>query len=517
MNAVQAMLRRQVAAAWRHRWAAVAFAWLICLGGWVATTLIPNQYEASARLYVDADAVLTPLLKGLAIDDSISGQLEVLQRTLLSRPNLEKLVSKTDLELSITGPSDLERTVQGLGNSIKIAPQTKNLFTITYRDPQPKLAYDVVNALMTTFIESKSGNNRADLQNAQVFLQRQIDTYERQLRDAERTRAEFRAKYIDLLPNEASGGNNKLELAQTAVRQIQGELTDATTKRDMLNKELATTPPLVVTETDPGGVTGGGGGSRACITQAEQGLNELTLRFTDDFPEVKAARDRVAQLRRTGCGDSGGGGGVRTPARNRSLPNPVYEQLKVRMVENETVIASLTRQMTDGHKERDRLDAIARSAPGLQAEFINMNRDYDVLRKNYDELLVRRESMRIGAAADADADKVKLRIVDPPQVPQNPVAPKRVLLLTGVLLAGLGGGIGLAVMLVQLDRSFHTVDDLRGLGLPVVGGVSALATAGVALWRRLLGGATFATAVLLLCVIYGGLLMRVLRTTGSLA
>ncbi len=55
------------------------------------------MYEANARLYVDADAVLTPLLKGLALDNKPDNQLELLQRTLLSRPNLEKLISKTDL------------------------------------------------------------------------------------------------------------------------------------------------------------------------------------------------------------------------------------------------------------------------------------------------------------------------------------------------------------------------------------------------------------------------------------
>ncbi len=116
MEAVRALVEQYLRAAWRRRWIGVVVAWLICGVGWVGVYLVPNQFESSARLYVDADAILTPLLRGLAADSAPTSQLEMLQRTLLSRPNLEKLVSKTDLDLSVAGPSDRERLLQGLAN-----------------------------------------------------------------------------------------------------------------------------------------------------------------------------------------------------------------------------------------------------------------------------------------------------------------------------------------------------------------------------------------------------------------
>ena len=184
--------------------------------------------------------------------------------------------------------------------------------------------------------------------------------------------------------------------------------------------------------------------------------------------------------------------------------------MKTRVVDNESVITSLTRQANDATKERDRLETIARSAPQLQADYANVNRDYDVVRKNYDDLLARRESMRISSAADAESDKVRVQIIDPPQVPQNPIAPKRTLLLTGVLAGGLAAGAGLAFLLVQLDQSFHSIDDLRDLGFPVVGGVSMLVVA-VPLARRVLQLGMFAAAVALPFVFYSGLLVRLLK------
>jgi polysaccharide chain length determinant protein (PEP-CTERM system associated) len=506
MEALRAQLRRHAVGVWRHRWVAVAAAWLICLAGWAGVGSIPDTYEANARMYIDADEVLTPLLRGLALDSGLSNQIEVLQRTLLSRPNLEKLISKTDLELSIRGPSDLERLVAALGAAIRLNPQTRNLFTITYRNENPQLAYDVVSTILNIFIESRTGNNRSDVENARQFLADQIAGYEAKLREAENKRAEFRAKYIDLLPVDAGGGN-RLDAARGTVRTLEGQLADVTARRDRLAIELAATPPTVVTETDPAVAGTAGGG----LAEAERHLRELLLADTDQHPDVVRQRRLIEQLRASGGDDAAAAAAPARPARSRIQPNPVYDQLKVLKVQADSEIDSLHRQVADATRERDRLEEIARSAPGVQAQFINLDRDYDVVRKNYDELIARRESMRLSTAADTDANKVKLQVVDPPQVPRIPVGPKRVLLLSGVLLAGLGGGLAAALLLGQLDRSFHSVRDLRGFGLPVAGGISLLA--GGRRDRVRIGPTTAALALslLLLCSIYGGLLYRVIK------
>lgn len=508
------LIYRQLMAAWTYRWQAILFTWLVCALGWAAVYTIPNQYESSARMYVDADAVLTPLLRGLAVDTSNSGQVDMLQRTLLSRPNLDKLISKTNLELELRNLSDREQMIDRLASEIRITPQTRNLFTIVYRNKSPRLAYDVVRTVLATFVESKAGTNRAEVENATKFLTDQIASYERQLRDAERRRADFRARYIDLLPMD--GGGNKLDGQNQAVRLLQGQLQDALARRDTLNKELLSIPAMVVTETDPaitaaGGVTSG----MARLRDAERTLTELRLRYTDNHPDVKSQRALVASIRAGGLGpEPGTVAAASTPARSRSAPNPVYEQLKVRLVENDANIASMQRQIADGLKERDRLQDIARGAPGLQAEYMNLNRDYDVMRKNYDDLTARRESMRISTAANVEGDKVKVQVIDPPSLPQVPVAPKRLLLISGVLMAGLAAGGALAFLLAQMDQSFHSLEDLRALGLPVVGGVSMLA-ASIPFGRRLFAVASFGIALAIPVIVYGGLIIRLMKPGGT--
>ena len=145
-------------------------------------------------------------------------------------------------------------------------------------------------------------------------------------------------------------------------------------------------------------------------------------------------------------------------------------------------------------------------------EYTNLNRDYDVLRKNHEELLGRRESMRIASAADTDAEKIKIQVVDPPQVPQNPVAPKRMLILSGVLAAGSRRGHRPGDVAGPVRQSFHTIDELRELGLPVAGSISMARV--VARGRALISALSFSVAVALLVCVYAGLLVRLLRTAG---
>jgi len=512
MDPIRLLIRQYINAAWRRRWTGVAVAWLVCAFGWAAVTFIPNEYESSARLYVDADAVLTPLLNGLAADSAPASQLELIERTLLSRPNLEKVISKTDLDLTVANPSDRERLIGRLSNEIRVVPQSRNLFTITYRDRSPKMAHDVVQTLLTMFVESATGGNRTDMENARRFLEHQISSYEQQLRAAEKRRLDFRSKYIELFPNDVNLSTNGLEQARTQVKGLEGQLQDATTKRDALKKEVEQTPALLVVENITAAAIAAAGGGPTRLMQAEQQLHDLMLHDTDEHPDVILQKKLIERLK---ASPEKANQPV-TPVANqgdvkRSVPNPIFDSLKVRLVDADAQVTSLKRQFDDASVVRDRLEKFQHEQPGLLAEFQNMDRDYNVLHSNYDALLGRLQSANIAQAADTQADKVKLQIVDPPEIPRIAVAPNRVMLLSAVLVAGMGAGVVIVLLLSQMDRSFNTVDDLRNLGLPVLGGISIIRTRSI--FRRLMVLMRFATAVGVLVLVYGGLVLHVLRSS----
>jgi polysaccharide chain length determinant protein (PEP-CTERM system associated) len=494
-----ALARRYVASGWRHRWKALLLAWLICLPGWAAVYLMPNQYKANARVYADPEALLGTLLRGLAVDSSPATQVDMLQRTLLSRPNLERVIAKTDLDLRVFDAASRETLLQDLGKTIRIMPQTRQLFQIEYTDSDPRLAYAVVRTVVALFLELAAASDRQQMRSASTFLNQQIAGYETQLREAEQRRAEFMVRYVDILPSAQLGGASKLEQSRQKVIELRGQLQDATLRREVLRQQLDATPQTMA---EVQSVTGGG---NPRLAEAERQLRELRLSLTDQHPAVAAQRAVVAELRTSG----GGGGGTAAPrqpaagtGQRGGLPNPVYEQIRLRLVDQDGLIASLERQQRDEIAESERLERLARTAPHVAAEMQNIDRDYAIVRKNYEELLARRESLQLADAARNESDRMRIEVVEPPLLPTVPIGPNRVLFSAGVLIAGLGAGAVLVFLLIQLDRGFYTTSDLRSLGLPVLGGISsALAP------KRQVGAAiVFVSGIALLLVTFGAVL-----------
>ena len=419
---------------------------------------------------------------------------------LLSRPNLERIIQKTDLNLETVTTTDTEQMVERLAQHIQVVAQTRNIFSITYRNTNRQLAADVVQAMLASFIENKAGNNRDEIDRASTFIDSQIGAYETQLRDAEAKRAEFRKKYLDLLPGD--NGTNRLEQAKLAVTSLTGQLQDARSERAIIAKQLASTQSTYSGEsyTLPGN-------PQTELRAAESRLRELKQIYTSAYPEVVTQQHLVDELRRNpdqaAAGGSTGGG--------RSVANPVYEQFRLRLTETDSRIESLSRQIADATAERDRLETIAKGVPELEAQYVNMNRDYEIVRKNYDELVSRREGMRISDAAEKKASNIKLVIIDPPTAPRVPVAPNRVLLAIGVLLAGLGAGGGVIAAMLALDQSFHSVTELRALGMTVIGSVS-LAVLPLSGGQRLRQVSLFGAAFAALFIALGGVLAHFAKT-----
>jgi polysaccharide chain length determinant protein (PEP-CTERM system associated) len=373
------------------------------------------------------------------------------------------------------------------------------------------MAHDVVQTLLTIFVESATGNNRSEMDNARLFLEHQIASYEQQLRAAEKRRADFRARYIEILPTISAPGVPALEAARNNVAGLDGKLQDLILARDAMKDEVDKTPPMLVAETAGRQATAA---QNTRLQQAEDQLRMLLLKDTDQHPDVIAQRKLIESLKTAPpepAETPKGAAAAASGPTNRSVPNPVYDELKVKLIDIDSQVAALQRQHVAAVAYREKLEKIQQEQPGLIAEYEDTDRDYNVLRGSYQALLERLQSANIAQAADTQADKVKLQIVDPPEIPRLPAAPNRMLLVTAVLLVGCGAGLGVTVLFGQVDQSFSTADDLRSLGMPVLGGISIL---GLASFRqRLTIAARFGVAVVLLVGIYGGLIVHILRSS----
>jgi polysaccharide chain length determinant protein (PEP-CTERM system associated) len=510
MGSIKVLIFQYARDIWRRRWYAVGVAWAICLLGWIVVSRMPNMYDSSARVYMNADEALTPLLRGIAVESDIDARLDRMQRTLLSTVNMKKLIRMTDLDSRVKDNADRDAMVAQLQKNIVVKLQTRNLFTISYSDTDPQLAKDVVSNVLSLFMESSAGESRTDIDSAQRFLQTEIDRLETQLREAERKKSEFQTRYYDLLPNAENGGS-RLEEARADVQKITEDLNDSIAERDSLQKQLDAQQQYETVEKviqAPAGNEGLSTGPQERLAQLKTQLETARATLKDKHPVIIALQHQIdAAEKAVAESQSTSKSGKKTGPTAQNIANPVYLEMARQLSEKETKIASLRRRLVSAEEQRDKIEDEARRAPTVGAEYLNLDRDYEVVKKNFEELLARRESAQIAENADKKGDKIDIKTIDTPEVPTMPSSPNRPLFLSMVLAAGVVAGVGIAFVLSQIDSSFSTTTALQSLGLPILGSISVIN----AFDRRprywFLGAKAFGVACFMLVVVYGGLLL----------
>lgn len=478
MNDVLNQLLTYIRGIWRYRWYIHLLAWPICAAGWYLVYTLPDQYESSARVYVDTQSILRPLLKGLAVETNVGQQVQMITRTLLSRPNIEKVALMADMDLSAKTPDEMENLLTQLEKRIRVTGANRqNLYRINFVDKDPQLAKQVVQSLLTIFVESALGDNRLDSNAAQKFLTDQIAEYEIKLTEAEERLKDFKRKNIGLMPQDGKGYFSRLDAAMNKLNRAKLELKEETNRRDELRRQQLGEEPTF-------GIMGDKQFNQQELTSSqddrikaqEKRLDELSLVYTDEHPDVVSTKRLLAQLnaQRQKEIELAKASRANVTQSNPALAqNPVYQRLRIALGEGDAKVAALNVRVEEYQKEVTELQGLVNTVPQIEAELKRLNRDYEVHKRNYESLVTRKESAKISEDAGRSSDEFRFKIVDPPRLPLSPIGPNRLIFSTVVLIGGLIMGVVFALFLSQLKPTFDNRKTVRDvIGLPVLGGVS---------------------------------------------
>ena len=477
MEDILQQARTILRAAWKYRRLGMLFAWLI---GAIAAGIIlriPDKYEASARIFVDTQSILKPLMSGLAVQPNIDQQVMMLSRTLISRPNIEKLIRMSDADLNIKSKADQEALIDRLTKTLEIKSTNRdNLYTISYRDTEPAKAQRIVQSLVSIFVESSLGGKRQDSDSARKFIEEQIRNYEKKLEEAENRLKDFKLRNIEMQTADGKSSIDRLGEIATLFEKSKLELREAENSRDALRRQIVGEEPVLLPEAP---------GADASISLPEidgridvqkRNLDALLQKYTERHPDVIGTRRLIKDLEEQKRQEivSRQKFAAVNPGTNFSS-NPVFQQLKVSLGEAEANVASLRTRVAEYESRYKRTKELMKSAPQLEAEYTQLNRDYEINKKNYDQLVTRRESAEMTGDLESAGASADFRLIDPPRVDPKPVAPNRLVLLPLGLLFAIAGGLFAAFVASQLRPVFFDGKALRdGTGLPVLGIVSLI-------------------------------------------
>jgi polysaccharide chain length determinant protein (PEP-CTERM system associated) len=478
----------EVRGAWRFRWFALIAAFIVALIGWAVVFALPDRYEADARVFVDTRTALKPALQGLTIDQNVDAQINYVRQSLLEGPQLEQIAKGAGvLSPMVTDERARARILNSLSDRIVLGvfsagsqgderSTAGTIYSFHYTDGDRARSLRVVESLLNTFVEETLGGKREGSQHAQKFLETQIKDYEQRLSAAEDKLAAFKKKNVGLMPSDQGGYFAQLQKEVDGAKKAESDLSVAMSRRDELAKQLHSDSVVSAAGSSAVSSGRGGGGSDTLsrIQETQARLDELLLKYTDRHPDVIATRATLVELKQRRATELANlqRGDASAIASSGAGNNPVYQSMQLELNKVDVEIAALRRELAQHQGTVADLRQRLNSAPQVEAEYQQLNRDYDVNKAQYTALLESYQKARLGERAD-NAGSVRFEIVLPPTSPLVPMWPKRTLLLGLIWLAALGVGGAIAYGLHTIKPILSSVRAVNQLTtFPVLGVVS---------------------------------------------
>lgn len=476
---------------WRKRWYMMATTWLICLVGWGAVSTMPYRYESSAQIFVNTETILPSIVRGFNINIDVSRRIEAVKNQLVTRPNLEKIIRRSEyLERLATNDAALNQLVGSMQSDIRIVALQGSMYRIQYENADGRLsdrqraevARNVVNNLLSIFLEGGTEGGDGSSENAVEFLDQQIKDYEERLSAAEQLHAQFKQENIEFIGGEGTFLTRR-DAAKEELRDTRNKLGELRVALDTLQEQIKNVP-ATIREAKSSRSHGGAADDplQERINEQQKKLDSLrNLGYKDRHPDVrnvsrqlellkeeqKTQQDAIAKE----LSDSAEAG--KTSNFTTETPNRLYEQLMFNIIDTRTQVKSLEQRELEQQKLVAELEEKAKRVPEIQARESQLQRDFAQLRSFYNDLLDRKQDLDLQADVENADGAVSLRVVEQPNLPTRPSGPNRLLFMSGMLVFALMAGVGFALVLSVLRPVVLTVEQLRAqFDLNVLGNVS---------------------------------------------
>jgi uncharacterized protein involved in exopolysaccharide biosynthesis len=436
------LVRNEARRIWCFRWLVAATTVLLWCAAIAYIRDLPSIYDAWGQIYVAQQTPLSAAAEGVSLVGNGYGSPHVVQTTLLNDDNLEKIVRRIDPQAASMGGAALAGAVNQLRGKIRRAPDPGDGFIeLHVTDTDPVRARDVVRLLMEQFISSNVGRSQRDLGRAGDFLDEQITSYGSMLEDSLANIAAFRRSHPEVafiaLPFGRTGVGQSAGYAETAPaggpRSFGAEPTPASA------------PQIVASRPSP---------ADQRVAELEAKLASLRTTYTERYPDVVATRRQLDDAMAARDGE---------PSVAASADG------------SQPAVSPRPRAPRAGRgRSAPRVRAAPPPpAPDVVAAWTDLQKADELLRANYQQLLVKKAATQMSQAVYRGDEAGKYQIVRQPTVPVIPAGPNRPLYLGVAGLLSIGAGVaagfvrgamkGILVSRQELEETFQ---------LPVIGTVS---------------------------------------------
>jgi polysaccharide chain length determinant protein (PEP-CTERM system associated) len=411
-----------------------------------ATYFLTPKYDSTSLILIEQQKVSSDVVKPLDIGD-LQGRLGLDTARIESRSTLEPIITKYNLYASQHLPMDSR--VDLVRKNLVIAPIESQIdranglpgFKVTFTADDPRTAQEVCADITGLYTQ----NDLSDLQNRTVgtteFVQSQLSEEKRKLNDMDNNLAVFKAKNLGALPDDQAGQTNLLGSLGSRLDAVTGHIQSleqnkqiADTFLDQATKASSTAGVTAKTQSQ----------DQLDLDKAEANLSELQSHFTDEYPDVQAAKRHVAELRAKVAKDAA----APPPAAAAAPKNDSMDVVKLK-----AQIKMYDQEIANDRAEQAQINAAMRQAqgrisasPAVFAQYQELTRDYQTEQANYNKLLGQMNQSQMATALQNRQQGESFSVLDGASLPADPTFPK----VSVFAFGGLAGGFALGLLIIAL-------------------------------------------------------------------
>ena len=398
----------------------------------IVSYLLPKKYEAKSTVFIEKN-VISELVKGITVTPSMEDTIRVLTYAITSRSLLTKVVDNLDMNMSGNRTIDTQTLVKNLQLNIDVKVKDKDLFIISFRDRNPRLARDFVNTLVRMYIEENSSSKRGESYDATNFLSEQIDTVKTKLEQAEAEVNAYKREQGGIIAINEGKLFEEINVAQQKLYDL-----------ELRRRQLEGTRHITKLNSDPLLVK---------LNDLQKKLESLRTEYTESYPEVIKVKGEIETIKGQMKGGKGG--------TNLSL-----DTQELTKVDSEIAAIKATEEGLRRHiaTNQDLLRRIPSAKAGLEKLELAKNNQKNL----YDQLFARHGVAEVSKQMEVQDKGMTFRVVDPAILPSKPISPNRLKIMMMGILGGIAGSFGLLLLLDQKDDTVKGLEFARSFGMPVL-------------------------------------------------
>jgi polysaccharide chain length determinant protein (PEP-CTERM system associated) len=488
-------IRALLGALQRWRWLVIAPALVGILGGLLYSRWAPSLYRSMALIQIVPQRVPESYVSA-TVTERIEDRLRAITQQVLSRTQLEKLITDLDLFPQERRALPMEDVVQRMTSRVTIEPvvttsarrdAASEAFRVSFDYEDPATAQKVVERLASFFIDTNARERGSQADQTSAFLEAQMSDARTRLEAQEQKLKDFRERNAGRLPTQMQSNMQAIQNVQLTLQATVESLARDRDRKLILERLYNE----AVAEAEASGASSGSGASPSGdpaeglpanappaqrLEAARRALTQMELRLSAKHPDVARVKRLIEDLERQVDAESLQRPVTPEGADSQPVTTPDEARRRDKLREQRAEIESLDRQIAFKINEERRLRAEItgyqrrlEAVPGVESEWVALTRDYDTLQASYRELLAKSENSKMAASLEQRQIGEQFRILDPPRVPQKPFSPNR----PRINMIGAAAGLGLGAVLLGLawftDSTMRSEADVLGaIDLPVM-------------------------------------------------